>query len=292
MGKKKVFCVSGGGASAGAYLIWFKALPEDIDLELLEVPGRGLRKSEPSCNSMEEIVEDFYEIIRRKVRDDSIQYYLVGYCFGVSVIYELYRKIKNSGFIMPKRLFFAGGDPIDKPRTYLFADPNREEMLNDMVTRYFPESIFRDRNQTQKIASRFINLLFKKYQKYERLIPVTIEEMFPNSSEHELNYLEKSKAVDFANETLRLLDSDLRIECAARNHSSQFDRVSVDMTIFAGKDDELVPVKEAARWSEFADGVCDLELIEGGHVFIFEEPGYRQCVESLVRVVRRYEIKA
>ena len=64
------------------------------------------------------------------------------------------------------------------------------------------------------------------------------------------------------------------------------------MTIFAGKDDELVPVKEAARWSEFADGACDLELIEGGHVFIFEEPGYRQCVESLVRAVRRYEIKA
>lgn len=289
MSKKKAFCVSGGGASVGAYLIWFKALPKDIDLELLEVPGRGLRKGEIPCETMEDIVEDFYAIIRSKVKSDSVQYYLIGYCFGVSVVYELYRRIKQDGFIMPKRLFFAGGDPIDKPRVYLFADPSREEMLKSMVVRYFPESIFRNRYQAQKIASRFVHFLFKKYKKYGRLIPVTVDEMFPDSSKSDSDYLEKTKAVDFANETLELLDVDLLIECEAREHPNRFERVSVDVTILAGKDDKLVPVEEAARWSEFTDGVCDLELIEGGHVFLFEEPGYRQCVDVLVRAARLYE---
>lgn len=289
MAKPKVFCVSGGGASAGAYLIWFKALPKDIDLELLDIPGRGLRKSEAPLTALEDIVDDFYSIVKQKVEKDSPPYFFVGYCFGATIVYELCRKIKKEGLSLPKRVFFASSDPTPELSVPLFDNPSCEEPLRELAVRYFPESIFPDREKTGKIARRFVGQMAKNHRRYNRLVPVTMEELFPNLPPDDPAYAERACAVDFANDTLVLLYEDYRMGGQWQKRKDRLEPVSVDMTIFAGKDDAIVPVEKASLWKQWALADCDIQIIDGSHAFVFEEPGYRQCVEALARAVRSYE---
>lgn len=284
--KEKVFCISGGGAPVSAFLVWFRHLPRGLSLELLEIPGRGLRKDESHPDSFDAIIDDFYGTIRTKLADSEVNYYLFGYCFGGNIAHSLCLRMERDGFPLPRRIFVTASGPTDEPRTFLFANPTNERRVQDVAGQYFPRSVFPDRDEARRLSRRFTHLLFMKYRRYGTMVPITFEELFPNEGENDPENVEKVKALDFANQTQRLLWLDLSMDDGMRNDQGPLGHIGTDVTALVGKRDPLVSAADVSRWADYVDGEFELVTIDGGHGFAFEEPGCSQCVEA-VAVARR-----
>lgn len=287
--KRKVFCISGGGASAGAYLAWFKYLPGNLMLELLEIPGRGLRKGEPHVSSFESLIDDFCATITEKTADSPEPYYLFGYCFGGTIAYELCLRMAERNVRPPRRIFLAAAIPTDCPHEMVFANPANEEKVAGIAEQYFPASVFPNRREARQLSKRFVHLLFKRYGQYKTMVPITFEELFPNVDESDPAFIEKEKALDFANDTQYLLNLDLTMDQQIRAAQRTFEHLAVDITALAGRTDPLSPVEEVGRWEQYADAAFDLQIIDGGHGFAFEEPGSKQCVDAVAGADRCYK---
>lgn len=286
--KRKVFCISGGGASASAYLAWFRHLPSTLMLELLEIPGRGLRKDEPCAASFESLVDDFLATVAQKTAGSQEPYYLFGYCFGGTIAYELCLRMAQEGVQLPHHLFLAAASPTDCPHKMIFSDSENEPKVESIAEQYFPASVFPDRREAKRLSKRFVHLLFKKYARYGTLVPITFEELFPNADALDSASAEKTKALDFANDTQHLLNLDLTMDQQIRASKQSFAHVPVSITALAGTGDSLTPVDDIARWERYTDGNFSLEVINGGHGFAFEEPGCKQCVDAIVEADRCY----
>lgn len=281
--KQRFFCISGGGFSASTYLTWFKTLPREYTLELMELPGRGLRKDEPCCPSMDAIVDDLLPRIEEKAGHAEGDYYLVGYCFGATVAAYLCARIEESGFKPPRRLFLGGAGPTDERPAYFFSDRANMKSAGKFFKHLFPESMIGDPRERDRVAKRFIRLLFDKYARYQRLIPLSLEELFPGTSATDADLIEKQVILDFANETERILDTDFRISWELPRENVE---LSVDITAMAGSEDPFAPAETMGRWADCTTGDFELKVIEGGHTFFFEEPYCSNTVDAVMDSVR------
>ncbi len=282
--KQRFFCISGGGFSASTYLTWFRTLPREYTLELMELPGRGLRKNEPCCTSMDAIVDDLLARLQDKTGRDEDDYYLVGYCFGATVAAYLCARLEETGLALPRRLFLGGAGPTDERPAYFFAERDNMRSAEKFFMHLFPESMIGNPRERSQVARRFIRLLFDKYARYRQLIPLTLEELFPGISANDPDLIEKQVILDFANETERILETDFRIswELPKENVS-----LSVDITAMAGSEDPYAPAATMERWRDCTTGSFELKVIEGGHTFFFEEPYCSKTVDAVMDSVRQ-----
>ena len=69
-------------------------LCEDIELQLLELPGRGSRYDEPLCESIDDMVNDSYSLISRQL--DGFPFAIFGYSMGSLIAYELTHKFHQN----------------------------------------------------------------------------------------------------------------------------------------------------------------------------------------------------
>jgi surfactin synthase thioesterase subunit len=106
MKKIKLFCLPYAGGSSTIYLRWKQNLHSGIELNPIELAGRGRRYGETLYNSLDEIAEDVYSIIKKDI--DNCDYALFGHSLGSIVAYELAHKIQSKNEKMPMHIFFAG----------------------------------------------------------------------------------------------------------------------------------------------------------------------------------------
>lgn len=106
MDEVRLFCVPFAGGSALAFSKWKRLLGKGIQLHPIELAGRGTRLKIPLYNTLNEAVDDVYNMIKDHIDDKP--YALFGHSMGCWIIYELYFKIKENNHQLPLHVFLSG----------------------------------------------------------------------------------------------------------------------------------------------------------------------------------------
>lgn len=114
------------GGSSLMYLRMKEMLVNKVTLVPIEYPGHGFRSDEKCLTSINELVNDAYEQIKKS--DNGDEFMILGYSLGSYVAYEVYRKIK--GTELAKRLkhifFCAASHPKVNNKKYDFSNMSDE----------------------------------------------------------------------------------------------------------------------------------------------------------------------
>lgn len=128
----KLFCLPYAGGSETIYYKWKKHLNFFIQLEPIELKGRGKRFNESFYETLEEAVEDIFQNIKEKIVYD--EYIIYGHSMGSLLAYELYYKIASKNLRIPKHIFFSGYKSPNIKRkenhTHLLSD---EEFIKEVI---------------------------------------------------------------------------------------------------------------------------------------------------------------
>src|SRR5215469_5840268 len=100
----RMFCFPYAGGSADVYRSWQRWFPEQLDVCLVHLPGRGRNIKQPAFTRLIPLVK---EIVDRVDYEDGIPYVLYGHSMGALISFELSRELfrRRSG---PKHLFVSG----------------------------------------------------------------------------------------------------------------------------------------------------------------------------------------
>lgn len=101
-----LFCLPYAGGSKSAYHRYVQQAPDGLNVILPELPGRGIRYSEPLLTDLNAMVDDIMKQIRA---DLYLPYALYGHSMGTLLCYLLAKKIMKEGLNMPLHLFLTGG---------------------------------------------------------------------------------------------------------------------------------------------------------------------------------------
>lgn len=102
----KLFCFPYGGGSAAIYYDWKQYLNKKIELHPIELAARGRRMNESNYGSLDEGVEDVFNIIKNDIINNPYAFF--GHSLGSMFAFELYYKIKKENLSSPIHIFFAG----------------------------------------------------------------------------------------------------------------------------------------------------------------------------------------
>lgn len=143
MNKIKLFCLPYAGGSAMVYKKWEKYLEDPIKLVMLELAGRGSRSKEPYYNSMQDAVEDIFNIVEAKT--DESGYAIFGHSMGSILAYQLAAKIRDSKLKQPIHVFFSGRYPpgLKKEERNTHLLPETEFIQEAKNMGGIPEKLFR-----------------------------------------------------------------------------------------------------------------------------------------------------
>ncbi len=114
-----------------AYIKWKKYLHSSIELNPIELAGRGKRFAEPLSSCIDESINDIYMNISNDI--EETEYAIFGHSMGSLLAYELTHKIMELGNREPIHLFVSGRYPPfikgDEKIIHLLPDDEFKEEL-------------------------------------------------------------------------------------------------------------------------------------------------------------------
>lgn len=109
MEKIKLICLPYAGGSATVYFKWRKLITETIQIEPVELAGRGKRFKQPFYNDVNEAVDDITKSVYENISNSP--YAVFGHSMGSLLAYELVNKLVKLGCREPEHIFFSGRCP-------------------------------------------------------------------------------------------------------------------------------------------------------------------------------------
>lgn len=103
--KLRLFCLPYAGGWSQIYRPWIDFLSDDIDLCLLELPGRGPRLNEAPITNLSLLVREIAENIQPYL-DRPFAFF--GHSMGALLCFELTRLLCRQGYDEPDHLFLSG----------------------------------------------------------------------------------------------------------------------------------------------------------------------------------------
>ena len=101
----RLICFSYAGGNSATFLPWLKFLPLDIELVVVQLPGRGCRLFEQPIETMSEVVSLIAGMVASRADKELVFF---GHSLGAKVAYEVIRHLDKANFVLP-RMFFASG---------------------------------------------------------------------------------------------------------------------------------------------------------------------------------------
>jgi len=99
-----MFCLPYAGGGASVYNSWSNSLPDTIELQAVQLPGRESRYNEPKFTDIHETAKALADSIKPYL---DRPYGLFGYSMGALVAFELMRELRRRGEPLPIQLFIA-----------------------------------------------------------------------------------------------------------------------------------------------------------------------------------------
>ena len=112
--KVRLFCFPFAGGSATSYLPWAKEFLDEIELVIIQPPGRGSRLTEKPYECMSDIIN---ELIQYAEFITSAPYIFFGHSLGSRMAFELVCQFKQNGHALPEYYIGSGSEPPHLEKT-------------------------------------------------------------------------------------------------------------------------------------------------------------------------------
>jgi len=103
--KVRLFCLPYAGGGVQIFQNWHKSLPAEIELGLIQLPGRGRRFVDPLCTSVESMLQGLYPNF---ISELTKPYMLFGHSMGALLAFELIRLLRRQRNTLPVLFMPAG----------------------------------------------------------------------------------------------------------------------------------------------------------------------------------------
>ncbi|MFT6195460.1 MAG: surfactin synthase thioesterase subunit [Cognaticolwellia sp.] len=103
--KLRFFCFPYAGGSAATYIGWVNQLPENVEMVIVQPPGRGSRMFEPLYTQMDTLVSELACLIPSYLNKPFIFY---GHSLGSRVAFELMNQLKKRQLPIPIHFIASG----------------------------------------------------------------------------------------------------------------------------------------------------------------------------------------
>lgn len=111
--KLRLFCLPYAGGGAMIYRNWAEALPPQVEVCAVQLPGRENRLGEPPFEEMSPLVEALAAAIAPEL---DRPFALFGHSMGAKIGFELARHLRRASGPVPAHLFVAGCRAPQSPR--------------------------------------------------------------------------------------------------------------------------------------------------------------------------------
>nr|WP_247655372.1 alpha/beta fold hydrolase [Pseudoalteromonas sp. MMG007] len=101
----RLFCFPYAGGSATAFVPWVRHLPKDVEVVLLQPPGRGSRFSEVAHEDMLSLTS---EILAEQNFITEVPYVFFGHSLGSRVAFEVARELQYRRLLAPLHFIASG----------------------------------------------------------------------------------------------------------------------------------------------------------------------------------------
>ncbi|ELR97095.1 type I polyketide synthase [Gloeocapsa sp. PCC 73106] len=142
----RLFCFPYAGGGATAYLPWAKELPKDIDICIIQLPGRDNQEEETTFTRIKPLVQALTSVLKSHL---EIPFGFFGHSLGALVSFELARELRHQNLLSPCHLFVSSKrspqlPDLDRPIHRLpeaeFIEKVKE--FNGAPTEYWEDSDF------------------------------------------------------------------------------------------------------------------------------------------------------
>ncbi|TMP43891.1 thioesterase [Pseudoalteromonas citrea] len=106
----KLICFPYAGGGVAVYHSWADILPDNIELSIVQLPGRGSHFAATPIDNMEKLITLLYPEIEHML---TMDYVIFGHSLGSRVGFEVARKAVNSGLQAPRHFFASGSGAPD-----------------------------------------------------------------------------------------------------------------------------------------------------------------------------------
>lgn len=123
-----LFCFpyAGGSSTDPVFRQWAHAMPDDVEVAVLEMPGRARRMAEPFENSLPRLVERLVPVLAN-CTDRPFAFF--GHSLGAIIAYELARALAVAGMRVPKLLVVSAKQAPHLPYRHRLYDLPRDEFI-------------------------------------------------------------------------------------------------------------------------------------------------------------------
>ncbi|WDE09214.1 thioesterase [Thalassomonas viridans] len=101
----KLICFPYAGGSSASYLPWLSQLPTNVELIMVQLPGRGSRVFEDAFDEMEPLVKQLLKFLPAVLNKP---YILFGHSLGSRIAFELALKLKEMAHHLPAHFIASG----------------------------------------------------------------------------------------------------------------------------------------------------------------------------------------
>lgn len=153
--QQKLFCFPCAGGTTAAYSKWHKYLPTDIEINLVQLPGRGYLIQEPPFTTFSLLTKILTSKLKPHLNKPFIFF---GHSMGATLAFEITRQLRRKNHPLPTHLFAAGcpapHKPIKKPFIHKLPEA---KFMAELQYRYnaIPQSIL----QNQELRKLFLSCL-------------------------------------------------------------------------------------------------------------------------------------
>lgn len=102
--KLRLFCFPFAGGGALAYRSWYKDLPSEVELCIVQLPGRENRINEKSFSEIQLLIDELVKQLKDYLDKPFV---LFGHSMGGLISFEFTRRIRDTLGILPERLFLS-----------------------------------------------------------------------------------------------------------------------------------------------------------------------------------------
>ena len=101
----RIICFPYAGGGISTFLPWVKLLPDNVELVIIQPPGRGTRYNETAHNNMEDLISELIQYIPDIL---DVKYIFFGHSLGSRVAFELMVQLKKLNLTLPEHFIVSG----------------------------------------------------------------------------------------------------------------------------------------------------------------------------------------
>ena len=142
--KLRLFCFPCAGGTTSAYSKWYNYLPTDIEINLVQLPGRSHRIEEPPFTNFLPLVKTLTSEIKPYLNKP---FAFFGHSMGATLAFEIIRQLRRENHQIPIHLFAAACPAPHNPiKTFIHKLPETE-FIAELQHRYnaIPQSILKNK---------------------------------------------------------------------------------------------------------------------------------------------------